>query len=112
MSEKSGVTNIALEGLMLVGALFGLLVMRQLEISTNLPIQIIYLLGLISGGIAALIYSSLHAVAAIKFNADQTISATALNIFAAAFVVFTQDQLLEALKLPLQIRIEYLLLDF
>lgn len=88
MSEKSGVTNIALEGLMLLGAFLGVWGIKILQENTNLPYQLIYIIGIIIGGIVGGLFVSLHAFASIKMNADQTISATAINLFAPAFAIF------------------------
>lgn len=90
MSEKSGVTNIALEGLMLLGAFVGIWVIRELQNAANpLPMQLIYFIGIVVGGIVGGLFAMTHAVASIKFNADQIISATALNLFAPAFAIYT-----------------------
>lgn len=88
MSERSGVTNIALEGIMLIGAFVGIWVISILETPGNTQ-QWVFLVGILIGGIAGALFSALHAFASITMKADQTISATALNIFAPAFVVFT-----------------------
>ncbi|WP_026399646.1 ABC transporter permease [Acholeplasma equifetale] len=89
MSEKSGVTNIALEGIMLMGAFIGIWMIKILQETTGLNPQLIYLIGMIVGGVVGLIFSAIHAFASIHMNADQTISATALNLFAPAFAIFT-----------------------
>src|SRR5690554_627448 len=69
MSEKSGVTNIALEGLMLLGAFVGIWVIRELQNATNpLPMQLIYFIGIVVGGIVGGLFAMTHAVASIKFN--------------------------------------------
>lgn len=86
-SERSGVVNIALEGIMLMGAFTGTLVMKAIE-PTGMNIQLIALVGLGVGAITGLIYSLLHAFASIHMRSNQIISATALNMFALAFTVF------------------------
>jgi simple sugar transport system permease protein len=88
ISERSGVTNIALEGIMLMGAFIGIWTIRIIE-GGSLPTQLVFLIGIIIGGIVGAIYSMLHAYASIYMKADQTISATALNLFAPAFAIFT-----------------------
>ncbi|CCV64431.1 Branched-chain amino acid ABC transporter, permease protein [Alteracholeplasma palmae J233] len=88
MSEKSGVTNIALEGIMLLGAFCGIWIIKGLEAS-NMPIQFIYFIGILAGGFIGALVASLHAYASISMKADQTISATAINLFAPAFAIFT-----------------------
>src|SRR5690554_5303301 len=95
MSEKSGVTNIALEGLMLLGAFFGTWTIRILQLGSNPPPQqIIFFIGILVGGITGGLFSLAHAFASIKLNADQTISATAINLFAPAFAIFTARSVL------------------
>ncbi len=86
-SERSGVVNIALEGIMLMGAFVGAVVMKQLE-PTELGTQMIALVGLTVGMITGIAFSFLHAFAAINMRANQIISATALNMFAPAFAIF------------------------
>jgi simple sugar transport system permease protein len=50
--------------------------------------QMLLLLAVVVAGVSGAIFSLLHAFAAINLKADQTISGTALNLFAPAFVVF------------------------
>ena len=81
-SEHSGVINLGLEGIMVIGALGGALVMRFLPAGTSgLVIVLLTLLGSIAAGMA---YSALLAVASINFKADQTIVGTALNMLGVA----------------------------
>jgi simple sugar transport system permease protein len=87
-SERSGVVNIALEGIMVMGAFVGIIVMRVLIDQTNLPLQMIAFLGLLMGALIGLIYSWFHAFASITMKSNQIISATALNLFAPALSVF------------------------
>src|SRR5690606_25311990 len=82
-----GVTNIALEGLMVIGAFAGAVVIRTLQ-STSMDNQLIYLIGMLVGGLVGLLFSIFHAVASIRFKADQIISATALNISMVALSIF------------------------
>lgn len=86
-SERSGVVNIALEGIMVMGGFIGIIVMRAL-IETGLPLQWISLIGLLVGAIVGVMYASLHAFASVTMKSDQIISATALNLFAPAASVF------------------------
>jgi len=69
-SERSGVINIALEGMMLAGAFTGAVITYQ----TGNP-YIGFLAGIVSGGLLAVIY----AVACIKFEADQVVAGMAIN---------------------------------
>lgn len=85
-SERSGVSNIGLEGIMIMGAFTGVAALNSLEgILTG---QLLFIAAIIIAGISGLLYSLLHAWASIRLKADQTISGTALNIFAPAFCVF------------------------
>ena len=81
-SEHSGVINLGLEGIMVMGALGGALVMNA--INPSVP-AVIMILGVVLGAIAfGVIYSLLLAVAAINFNADQTLIGTAMNMLGTA----------------------------
>ena len=101
-SERSGVINIALEGIMIMGAFVGAIVINYLELNTHLPIQLIALIGLIIGAIIGIIFSLLHAFAAINMNANQIISATALNMFAPAFAIFTARIIFGTQRVPIE----------
>ena len=94
MSEQSGVVNIGLEGLMLMGAFIGVWVIQILQKNTGMNHQIILLIGIIAGGIVGGIFATAHAYASITMQADQTISGTALNLFAPAFAIFTARSVL------------------
>ena len=81
-SERSGVINIGLEGVMVIGALGGALVMKFLPVSVGAPVMILTTVAV--SALAGLIFSLLLAVAAINFKADQTITGTAMNMLATA----------------------------
>ena len=81
-SEHSGVINIGLEGIMVMGALGGALAMKFLPASAP---AIVMLLAVILAAVAlGAVYSLLLAVAAINFKADQTLVGTALNLLGTA----------------------------
>lgn len=89
-SEKSGTINIALEGIMVFGAFFGVLFINKMQnagILANSP-QLLLILGLLVAGISGIVFSSLLGFLAIKMKADQTIGGTALNLLAASLVIF------------------------
>ena len=87
-SERSGVINLGLEGIMVAGALGGALVMRYFP---NLPAALMVICVILGSVIFGMIYSLLLAVAAINFNADQTLVGTAMNLLAtAAATVFVK----------------------
>ncbi len=89
-SERSGVINIALEGIMLFGAFFGALFVFLVQDSGMNP-QVVLLLGMIVAAIAGTIYSLLLSFAAVTMKADQTITGTALNmLIPAAILLFSK----------------------
>lgn len=88
-SEHSGVINIGLEGIMVMGALGGALLMKFLPAGMN-PFVILALTVLASVALGML-YSLLLAVAAVNFKADQTLVGTAMNLLGtAAATVFVK----------------------
>lgn len=88
-SERSGTVNIALEGIMVFGALFGSLVLKMIytkNLMPNAP-QLAMLITVLVSALAGGLFSLLLAFAAIKLKADQTIGGTSLNMLAPAFAV-------------------------
>ncbi len=88
-SERSGIINIALEGIMVIGALFGTLYLRSADLSglgAMHPQQAMLIAILIAAG-SGMIFSLALAFASIQLKADQTIGGTALNMFAPAFAI-------------------------
>jgi len=85
-SERSGIVNIALEGIMVMGAFISISFINIFQ--DMLSGQLLLILAIIVAGLAGAIFSLLHAFASINMKADQTISGTALNMFAPAFAVF------------------------
>src|SRR6058998_3821739 len=84
ISERSGVVNIAMEGMMLTGAFFAVvadLAWHNAWLATAVAI--------IAGGLIA----SIHAVVSIQFRADQIVSGIAINIFAAGLTVFLVNRI-------------------
>lgn len=89
-AERSGVTNIGLEGMILFGAATAAIVSQRLEapyLATNPNAVVAWApwLGLLSGVLAGAVVGALHAVASIRFKADQIVSGTAINLLAAGF---------------------------
>lgn len=85
-SERSGVINIALEGIMIMGGFCSILFINMMQ--NNLSGQILLILAIIVAMISGAAFSMLHAYAAINMKADQTISGTALNMLAPALSIF------------------------
>ncbi|MBQ2957404.1 MAG: ABC transporter permease [Clostridia bacterium] len=85
-SERSGVVNIALEGIMVMGAFCSIFFINRMQnvLSGNLLLILAILVAAVSG----MVFSLLHAYAAINMRADQTISGTALNMIAPAFAIY------------------------
>lgn len=85
-AERSGVINIAMEGIMVMGAFAGILFINTFV--NTLSGQSFMILAILVSGIAGGVFSLLHAFASVNLKADQTISGTALNLFAPAFAIF------------------------
>lgn len=85
-SERSGVINIALEGIMVMGAFTGIFFINIM--GNSMSGQALLIIALLIAGVTGALFSLLHAFAAINMKADQTISGTALNMFAPAFAIF------------------------
>ncbi|MEF9879920.1 MAG: ABC transporter permease [Clostridia bacterium] len=85
-SERSGVVNIALEGIMVMGAFCSLFFINKME--TAMSGQLLLLLGIGVAVVSGIVFSLLHAYAAINLKADQTISGTALNMAAPAIAIY------------------------
>jgi ABC-type uncharacterized transport system permease subunit len=78
-SERSGVVNIGIEGMMTIGAFVGSIA----ALGTGNA-----WIGFLCGGLAGAFFGLIHAVACISFGADQTISGTAVNFLAPGLSVF------------------------
>lgn len=88
-SEHSGVINIGLEGIMVMGALGGALMMKFLPAGTSA--FVVVLLTVLASILLGMIYSLLLAVAAVNFKVDQTLVGTAMNLLGtAAATVFVK----------------------
>lgn len=85
-SEKSGVLNMCLEGIMIMGAFAGALFMHYMQ--DYMSGQLLLICTMLVSMAVGVVFTQLHAFAAIKLKADQSISAMAINSFAAAFSIF------------------------
>lgn len=79
ISERAGVTNIGIEGMMSIGAFAGV----AGSFITGNP-----WLGLLTAGAAGALVALLHAVASVVFAADQTVSGVAINLLAPGLALF------------------------
>lgn len=84
-SERSGVINIALEGIMVIGGLAGVFVLSLL--GDKMPAPLLVAVSILVSALAGIIYSLLLGFSAITLKADQTIGGTALNMLATAIVI-------------------------
>jgi len=99
-SERSGVINIALEGMMLAGAFTAAVVTFELESS---------FLGFVSGVIAGAITGFIYAIAVIKFEADQVVAGFAINILMLGLPQFLSGAIYDSTGSTPQIPKEFLL---
>ena len=84
-SERSGIINIALEGIMVIGGLVGVLMTRMLP--ADLPAWAMVTLSILGSAISGAIYAALLAFASVNLKADQTIGGTALTLLATALAL-------------------------
>ena len=97
-AERSGIINLALEGIMIFGAFVGVLFVRSMQafpVFTEavmqgnwLTLQGLELLAMLVAAILGAAFSLLLSFASINLKADQTIGGTALNLMAPALVLF------------------------
>ena len=83
-SERAGVVNIALEGIILFGALAAAVTVQQLEATLPGGANLSWLpwVGLLGGMVVGALTGWLHALISIRYKADQIISGTAINLMA------------------------------
>ena len=97
-AERSGIINLALEGIMIFGAFIGVLFVRSMQsvsLFTQaamrgnwLTLQGLELLAMLAAAVMGAVFSLLLSFASINLKADQTIGGTALNLMAPALVLF------------------------
>jgi len=85
-SERGGVVNIALEGIMVIGAFFSIFFINSVE--HVMSGQGLLLLAILVAAGSGMLFSLLHAYAAINLRSNQTISGTALNMAAPAIAIY------------------------
>lgn len=84
-SERGGIVNVGLEGIMVMGAFSG--VVFNLEFADAFGNATPWL-AIFVGGVVGVIFSLIHAVATINFRADHVISGTVMNLLAPSLAVF------------------------
>lgn len=97
-SERSGVINIALEGIMIMGAFVGIFFINIFQ--DSISGQLLLILAVLIAGAVGGIFSLLHAFASVNMKADQTISGTALNMFAPAFAIYVARMIQGSQQIP------------
>jgi simple sugar transport system permease protein len=104
--ERSGVINIALEGIMIIGAFTGILFISFVQ--QFIPGQPVLLLAVLVSMLAGVAVSLLHAYASINMKADQIISGTAINMLAPAVAIYIARMIRTVQQIPFvnQFRIE------
>ena len=86
-SERSGVVNIGLEGLMVIGAFTAAFTISEMQ-KTSPNAQWVLWLGILAAMVVGTLFSLLHAFASINLSANQVISGTAINMVAGSLTVF------------------------
>ncbi|MEG1125773.1 MAG: ABC transporter permease [Oscillospiraceae bacterium] len=99
-SERSGVVNIALEGIMIMGAFTSILFINFFQAS--LPGQPILLIAILIAAATGIVVSLAHAYAAINMKADQVISGTAINMLAPALAIYVARMIRTVQQIPFE----------
>jgi simple sugar transport system permease protein len=92
-AERSGVTNIAIEGMMLAGACLGF-VIYSLLVARGIEIGVAQFTGVISAVMAGAVMAALHAWLSIKFKTNQVVSGTVINILAIGITSYLRREVL------------------
>jgi general nucleoside transport system permease protein len=87
-SERSGIVNIGLEGLMIIGTVTGAWGARYFTDTLDLGLPWGPLLGLLAGAIAGMLFASIHAVSTITFRVDHIVSGVVINLVAVGLARF------------------------
>lgn len=92
-SERSGIVNLAIEGLQGFGAFFGALGVVLVSHYFGVPMQNLFYLALILAMLGGMLFSTLHALLSIHYKANQVISGVVINILSMALTVFLTTQI-------------------
>ncbi len=87
-SEKSGIVNIGLEGIMTFSAFSSAIMLVFVQTNFGIFGFLSLLIGLISGIVGGVLFAYLHGLLTIKFKVDQIISGTIINILGLALALF------------------------
>ena len=97
-SERSGVINIALDGIMILGAFTGILFISYVQ--GAMPGQPVLLLAVLISALTGVVVSLLHGYASINMKANQIISGTAINMLAPALAIYIARQIRGIQQVP------------
>ena len=105
-SERSGVVNIALEGIMVMGAFAGILFIHLAQ--QTMSGQPVLLIAIVISAVTGMATASLHAFASINLKANQIISGTAINLLTPAIAIYVARMIRSVQQVPFinQFRIE------
>ena len=99
-AERSGIVNIALDGTMILGAFTGIMFLHLFQDPNAASEQGMLLLAILVSAVTGMIISLVHAYASINMKADQTISGTAINVFAPAISIFVARLVIGVQQVP------------
>ncbi len=98
MSERSGIVNIALEGIMMVGGFIaGTFVVK---LAPSMDASLVPLVSILLAAVFGALFSLIHAFVSINLKADQVVSGTAVNLLAAGLTVFFAQILFKQQRTP------------
>ena len=90
-SERSGIVNIGLEGLMIIGTVTGAWGARYFTDTVGLGLPWGPILGLMVGAACGLVFAGVHAVATISFKVDHIVSGVVINLVAIGLARFLSE---------------------
>jgi len=101
MSERSGVINIAIEGMMLMGAMTSFLgsVLFDQATGGSFPTWVGLIVGLLTAMVSSALVALLHAFLSIRYKVDQIISGTVINLLAVGFTNFVANAYIDPVRL-------------
>ncbi len=93
LGERSGVINIGIEGMMLIGAFMAFMgsALANKWSGGAIPVNLALIIGLLVGVLSAALVAALHAVLSIHYKIDQVISGTVINLLAAGITDYAAN---------------------
>lgn len=105
-SEKSGVINIGLEGIMTISAFTTVVTIYFLEFKFNMIGQLVIYIGIIAGILSGMILALAHAYFSVNLKIDQIISGTAINIIGLGLAMFLTNIFFNSAATPMFISLD------